>query len=113
MRVRPDEKVVFYFKFPAAFRIKLPTVIGDYNPDWGLMRRDEKGKFLLQLIRETKFTSEAQLRFPHEKRKGICARKHFRAMKIDCRPISPDVAEWWRPEKATTCKSHPAGGDDD
>lgn len=94
--IRPDDKVVFYFKFPAAFRIKLPKVIGDYNPDWGLMRRDEKGKFLLQLIRETKFTSEAHLRFPHEKRKVACARKHFRSMNIDYRPIFPDFAEWWR-----------------
>ncbi len=97
-RVKPDNQVVFYFKFPASFKIKLPKVIGDYNPDWGLMRRDEKGRFLLQLIRETKFTNEAQLRFPHEKRKVECARRHFRAMKIDYRPIFPDFAEWWRSE---------------
>jgi hypothetical protein len=89
----------YYFKFPASFRIKLPKVIGDYNPDWGLMRRDEKGKFVLQLIRETKFTTEAHLRFPHEKRKVACARQHFRRMNIDYRPIFPaDFAEWWRSE---------------
>ncbi len=95
-RVKPDDRVVFYFKFPASFKIKLPKIIGDYNPDWGLMRRDETGKFLLQFIRETKFTSEAHLRFPHEKRKVACARKHFRSMNFDYRPIFPDFGEWRR-----------------
>jgi type III restriction enzyme len=99
-RVKPDDKVVFYFKFPASFRIKLPKVIGDYNPDWGLMRRNEKGKFLLQLIRETKFTAVEHLRFPHEKRKVACARQHFRNMNIDYRPIFPDFEEWWKPEES-------------
>lgn len=99
-RVKPDDQVVFYFKFPASFRIKLPKIIGNYNPDWGLMRQDEKGKFLLQLIRETKFASVDHLRFPHEKRKVACARKHFRSMNIDYRPIFPDdFAEWWKPEE--------------
>lgn len=100
-RIKPDDQIVFYFKFPAAFRIKLPKVIGDYNPDWGLMRRDEKDKIVLQLIRETKFTTEAHLRFPHEKRKVACARKHFRSMNIDYRPIFPDFAEWWKPDENT------------
>ncbi|MGI0013681.1 MAG: hypothetical protein ACREBU_09610 [Nitrososphaera sp.] len=27
------------------------------------------------------------------------ARKHFRSMNIDYRPISPDFAEWWKPEE--------------
>lgn len=76
----------------------MPKVIGDYNPDWGLMRRDGKDKIVLQLIRETKFTTEAHLRFPHEKRKVMCARKHFCSMNIDYRPIFPDFAEWWRSE---------------
>lgn len=56
----------------------------------------------MQLIRETKFASEAHLRFPHEKRKVACARKHFRSMNIDYRPIFPsDFAEWWRSENET------------
>ncbi len=98
-RVKPDDKIVFYFKFPASFRIKLPKVIGDYNPDWGIVRHDDRGKLILQLVRETKFREEAELRFPHEKRKVACARKHFRSMNIDYRPIFPrDFAEWWRSE---------------
>jgi len=101
-RVKSDDKVVFYFKFPASFKIKLPKVIGEYNPDWGLMRRDEKGEFLLQFIRETKFASVEHLRFPHEKRKVACARKHFRSMNIDYRPIFPDFAEWWLSEDEVT-----------
>lgn len=98
-RVKPDEKIVFYFKFPALFRIKLPKVIGDYNPDWGIVRHDDRGKLVLQLVRETKYEDMAKLRFPHEKRKVECAHRHFRAMKIDYRPIFPDFAEWWKPEE--------------
>lgn len=97
-RVKPDDKIVFYFKFPASFKIKLPKVIGAYNPDWGIVRHDDHGKLILQLVRETKFREEAELRFPHEKRKVECARRHFRAMKIDYRPIFPDFVEWWRSE---------------
>ena len=36
--VKPDEKIVFYFKFPASFKIKLPKVIGDYNPELRLKK---------------------------------------------------------------------------
>jgi len=103
-RVKPDEKIVFYFKFPASFKIKLPKVIGDYNPDWGIVRHDDHGKLILQLVRETKFREEADLRFPHEKRKVECACRHFRAMKIDYRPIFPDFAEWWRSEDEVTAR---------
>ncbi|MDZ7289688.1 MAG: hypothetical protein ONB44_10895 [candidate division KSB1 bacterium] len=93
-RFKPDAQVVFYSTFPTTFKIKLPKVIGDYNPDRGLMGHDETSKFVLQLIRETQFTSEAHLRLPHKKRKVICARKHFRSMNIDYRPIFPGFAAW-------------------
>lgn len=111
-RVKPDEKIVFYFKFPASFKIKLPKVIGDYNPDWGIVRHDDRGKLILQLVRETKFREEAELRFPHEKRKVECARRHFRVMKIDYRPIFPDFAEWWRSENEDTTQGLPEIGKD-
>jgi type III restriction enzyme len=96
--IRPDDKVVFYFKFPAAFKIKLPKVVGNYNPDWGIVRFDGDRRFTLQLIRETKYKHEDELRFPHEQRKIKCARKHFKSMGIDYRPIFREFAEWWRSE---------------
>jgi type III restriction enzyme len=53
-RLRPDTKVLFCFKFLPAFRVHFPKVIGNYNPDWGIVRYDETGKLILELIRETK-----------------------------------------------------------
>lgn len=96
--VRPDDKVVFYFKFPAAFEIKMPKVVGNYNPDWGIVRFDGDRRCILQLIRETKYKHEDELRFPHEQRKIKCARRHFKSMGIDYRPIFREFAEWWRSE---------------
>ena len=53
-RLKKDQKIVFYFKFPDGFRINFPKVIGDYIPDWGIARRDDSGQMILQLVRETK-----------------------------------------------------------
>jgi hypothetical protein len=36
----------------------------------------------------------------NRKRKVACARKHFRSMNIDYRPIFPDFTEWWSPEES-------------
>ena len=32
--LRDNPQVVFYFKFPPAFKVALPRQIGNYNPDW-------------------------------------------------------------------------------
>jgi len=54
-------------------------VIGNYNPDWSIVRYDETGKLILQLIRETKGTQdETKLQFPQERRKIDCARKYLK-----------------------------------
>ena len=44
-----SEDVEFYFKLPPWFKIKTP--IGNYNPDWALIKRDEK---VVYFIAETK-----------------------------------------------------------
>ncbi len=98
-RLNDDDRVLFYFKFPAAFRVEFPRVIGNYNPDWGIARwDDEEERVLLELVRETKGGEElAGLQFPHEKRKIVCAQKYFRAVGIDYRVIADGTADWWRP----------------
>jgi len=93
-----DDEVVFYFKFPPAFKIDFPRIIGDYNPDWGIARYSTPDhKITLELVRETKGTQELKnLQFPHEKRKITCAEKFFQALDIDYRVVT-DQPDWWKP----------------
>ena len=93
-----DNEVVFYFKFPPAFKIDFPRIIGDYNPDWGIARFSSPDhKITLELVRETKGTQELKnLQFPHERRKITCAEKFFQALDIDYRVVT-DQADWWKP----------------
>ena len=98
-RLNEDEEVLFYFKFPPAFKIPFPKVIGNYNPDWGIARYTADRKVILELVRETKGREEADLlQFPHEKRKIACARKVFQALGIDYRMVTDQTPDWWAPE---------------
>jgi len=98
-RLNDDGKVVFYFKFPPTFKIDFPRIIGDYNPDWGIARYAEDGNLILELVRETKGGEDLEkLQFPSEKRKIICAKKHFKELGIDYRIVPDTVVEWWKSE---------------
>ena len=91
-----DGEVIFYFKFPPAFKIDFPKVIGNYNPDWGIARYGKDREVVLELVRETKGTEEIEkLRFPSEKRKIECAKKHFEALGIDY-DVKKDQANWYQ-----------------
>ncbi len=92
----PDGDVIGYFKFPANFKIPFPKLIGNYNPDWGILRYDDQGAVVLELVRETKGSEELdQLQFPHEKRKVRAAQKHFKEIGIDYRVITDTTPGWW------------------
>ena len=70
----------FYFKLPDWFKISTP--IGNYNPDWGIVR--ENGK-RLYLIRETKSVTDLNLASGghlrgSEEDKIICGKRHFDAL---------------------------------
>ena len=92
--------VELYFKFPPKYKINLPRLIGNYNPDWAIVRRNESSK-QLELVRETKGTNDlSNLWHSNEARKIICAQKHFRAVGLDYRFIdgnNPNVGKlkWW------------------
>ncbi len=96
-RLRGDENnVIFYFKFPPKFKINFPKIIGNYNPDWGIVRSDRNGNHTLQLVRETKGTTNLDnLRFAKEPLKIKCAEKHFKAIGIDYRVIDGTETNWW------------------
>jgi type III restriction enzyme len=90
-----DDNVEFFFKFPSKYKIDFPKIIGNYNPDWGVIRRDNNG-VKVQLVRETKGTAKIEdLRFVHEINKVKVAMKHFKALGIDYDVIKGDEAKWY------------------
>ena len=95
-KLNEDDSIVCYFKFPNQFKISLPKIIGNYNPDWGIIRWDENKKFKLELVRETKGNVNPNLlQFPNEKRKIDCATKHFAQTEVDYKQIKGDEINWW------------------
>lgn len=92
------DAVVFYFKFPPGFKVGLPALIGNYNPDWGVAHVQRDGKVTVRaFVHETKGTTEiAKLQFPHEKRKIECAKKYFATIGVNYLTIDPKkVGGWW------------------
>jgi restriction endonuclease len=70
-----DERVQFYLKLPAWFKIKTP--IGSYNPDWAIVFEQDKRVYF---VAETKGSLDTHdLRTP-EKMKIRCGTKHFEQM---------------------------------
>ncbi|MEK4086087.1 restriction endonuclease [Psychrobacillus sp. FSL K6-1415] len=95
--IKPDvekNNTILYFKFPPKFKIMLPKIIGNYNPDWAIVRRYE-GKLKLELIRETKGNVNLEdLRFPQEKRKIQCAMKYFDKIGVNYRVVTSSSYDW-------------------
>jgi len=65
-----SENIEFYFKLPNWF--KIPTPIGNYNPDWAVVFKGEKK---IYFVAETK--SEGQELLKSEKQKIKCGKQHF------------------------------------
>ena len=82
------ENVRFFCKLPRWF--KIPTPVGEYNPDWAIvLEEDEK----VYLIRETKTTHDSDKRRMEENLKILCGEAHFRALDgVDYR-VATSVAE--------------------
>jgi type III restriction enzyme len=76
------EDVELFLKLPDWF--KIPTPIGNYNPDWAIVRKLESGEKKVYLVRETKGTTDIDaLRFEGEGWKIEFGRQHFIAIDID------------------------------
>ena len=70
-------EVTVYAKLPSGF--KIPTPVGNYNPDWAIVLDNKDFKYVY-FIAETKGSmSTTELRGV-EKAKIECARKHFKAI---------------------------------
>ncbi|MCL2042641.1 MAG: DEAD/DEAH box helicase family protein [Treponema sp.] len=100
LRLKEDDKngnIACYFKFPGNFKIRIPKIIGNYNPDWGIVRIGNDGRAKIQLVRETKGSIDPnQLRFSNEKRKIECAKKHFNTLGISYRQVTDKIPDWWK-----------------
>lgn len=91
--------MIGYFKFPPSYNINLPRIIGNYNPDWGILRFDDEGRVVLKLIRETKGREDTSLlRFSNEGRKIDAAKKHFSTLGLDYRVVTDATHDWYEPE---------------
>lgn len=71
-----SEQVKFYFKLPDWF--KIPTPIGNYNPDWAVIFEDDKR---IYFVAETKDTGtdvvDMNKLHPSEKQKILCGITHY------------------------------------
>jgi len=74
-RLDEADDVRFFCKLPAWF--KVPTPIGDYNPDWAIvLESDQK----LYLVRETKSSHDSDALRSKEHLKIRCGMAHFAAL---------------------------------
>ena len=81
------EDIKLFMKLPNKFRI--PTPVGDYNPDWAIIKVED-GTEHLYLIRETKSSLDPTKRRPSENAKINAAIKHFEAIGVDYNVSAPD-----------------------
>jgi len=80
------EDITLFMKLPSKF--KIPTPVGDYNPDWAIVKRGD-GEDKLYMIRETKSVEDEWLLRPSERAKITAARKHFEIIGVDFAKSSP------------------------
>ncbi|MCF6175414.1 MAG: DEAD/DEAH box helicase family protein [Victivallaceae bacterium] len=72
------KNIKFFIKLPGWF--KIPTPIGNYNPDWAILKKNGE---IVYMIRETKSTKDKlKLRIP-ETDKIACGYKHFESIGVN------------------------------
>ena len=72
-----DGEVTVYAKLPNKF--KIPTPVGNYNPDWAIVFNNKDFKYIY-FIAETKGSINTEQLRGVEIAKTECARKHFQAI---------------------------------
>lgn len=81
------DDIKLFVKLPAWFKIETP--IGDYNPDWAIVKHDNS---VLYLVRETKGTKDFEKMRKTEAEKIRCGRRHFEALNVDFK-VATDAGE--------------------
>ena len=78
------DDIKFFVKLPDWFRVKTP--LGDYNPDWAIVKENDRKVYL---VRETKGTTDLQELRPDERRKIKCGERHFKdCLKVDYKVVT-------------------------
>jgi len=72
------EDIKLFVKLPGWFKIETP--IGEYNPDWAILKHDET---VLYLVRETKGTKDFEKLRNIEAYKIRCGRRHFEELDVN------------------------------
>jgi type III restriction enzyme len=87
-RLKKRKDVRLFVKLPAWF--KVPTPVGQYNPDWALvMAAADDPEALLYLVRETKGSTAADDLRGTENQKIHCGERHFvGALRVDYRVVT-------------------------
>ena len=85
------EDIKLFMKLPEKF--KVPTPVGDYNPDWAIVKQTD-GENRIYMIRETKSTHDRDKRRPSENAKIDAATKHFKAIGIGYEVTVPPPPTW-------------------
>ena len=75
------EDIQLFIKLPGWFVVDTP--IGDYNPDWAIVKTDADGTERLYMIRESKPNRNLNELRPIEKLKIELAQRHFEAIKVN------------------------------
>ena len=76
--VRDDVKM--FLKLPGWFTVDTP--VGQYNPDWAILKQDDDGANRLYLVAETKSTRDVSKLRPLERLKTQFGGKHFGAIDV-------------------------------
>lgn len=71
------EDIKLFVKLPRWFVVETP--LGDYNPDWAVVKQDRSTVYL---VRETKGTKDFEKLRSSEADKVRCGRKHFEALDV-------------------------------
>lgn len=77
------EDIKYFIKLPTWFRV--PTPVGQYNPDWAILKQNGN---IVYMIRETKGTKDTLGLRGLEKAKTTCGKKHFEAIGIDYKVVT-------------------------
>src|SRR5579863_6332877 len=79
------EDIKLFFKLPAWFKVQTP--MGEYNPDWAIVK-EEEGSGQLYLVRETKGSDDTEDLRGRERKKLECGKAHFDALNVDYKIVT-------------------------
>ena len=89
-RLENDPDVELYIKLPEWFKINTP--IGNYNPDWAIMFKEDIELHSLYFVVETKGSIDWENLRQNEKNKIKCGKKHFAALTKNHENIKYELA---------------------